>query len=304
MGIEHERTITMSKVKIVTDSASDISREDEEKYGIHIMCFPITVGDRSFKDRDVSYDEYYEILENSETLPVHSQITIFEFEEVYRRYAEEGYTDLIFVSINSFGSSTYSNSLRAKEMFASEYPELATRINIRCVDSLSYSGTYGFPVIEAAKAALDGASADDIEAKLISRFDSAQVFLACYNLRFAKKSGRISAMTAFAGELLGFRPVILLSGKGTKTVKKVRGDQNIIPALVEVAADRIRNGRDYLVIGGKDLSKREELAQALTKKLGYPPVPYDFRVGGAVAANAGPDVVAFAAFDTDTKADR
>ena len=65
MGIEHERTITMSKVKIVTDSASDISREDEEKYGIHIMCFPITVGDRSFKDRDISYDEYYEILENS-----------------------------------------------------------------------------------------------------------------------------------------------------------------------------------------------------------------------------------------------
>ncbi|MBQ5311131.1 MAG: DegV family protein [Oscillospiraceae bacterium] len=294
----------MSKTKIITDSASDISREDEAKYGIHVLCFPITVGERSFRDRDISVDEYYEILDTSDTIPVHSQITPFEFVDVYKRYASAGYTDIIFVSINSYGSSTYQNSLRAKELFAEEEPALASQVTIRCVDSLSYSGTYGFPVIEAAKSAMEGVPADDIEKKLRSRFENAQVYLACYTLKFCKKSGRISAAAAFAGELLGFRPIILLSGKGTKTLRKVRGDANIIPALVEVCTEHIRNKSDYIIIGGKEKAHMKELADALTKKLGYPPLPYEFRVGGAVGANAGPDVVAFAIFDSDTPANK
>ncbi|MBQ8978908.1 MAG: DegV family protein [Oscillospiraceae bacterium] len=294
----------MSKVKIVTDSASDISREDEQKYNIHIMCFPITVGDKSFRDRDVTPDEYYELIRNCDSLPVHSQITIFEFEDMYKKYAREGYTDLIYVSINSFGSSTYNNALRAKEMFADECPDLARQMNIVVIDSLSYSATYGYPVIEAAKSAMEGVSAEEIEEKLRSRFERAQVYLACYTLRFCKKSGRISAATAFAGELLGFRPIILLSGKGTKTVRKVRGDANVVPQLADICMEHIRPGAKYAVIGGSDMKYADELAKVLTKKTGHPPVPHTFRVGGAVASNAGPDVVAFAIFDSDVPADK
>ena len=305
--INDEKTMRrsfMSKTKIITDSASDISREDEKKYGIHILCFPITVGDRNFRDRDITPDEYYGILDTAESMPVHSQITAPEFMDVYRKYASEGYTDIIYVSINSYGSATYQNSLRAKDMFADEEPMLASSVNIRCIDSLSYSATYGYPVIEAAQAAAEGVPADDIERKLRSRFETAQVYLACYTLKYCKKSGRISAATAFAGELLGFRPIILLSGKGTKTVRKVRGDNNVVGQLVEVCCEHIVKGTEYAVIGGKNDARRKELADALTKRLGYPPLPYEFKVGGAVASNAGPDIVAFAMFHTDTPANK
>ncbi|MBR4223371.1 MAG: DegV family protein [Oscillospiraceae bacterium] len=294
----------MSKVKIVTDSASDISREDEERYGIHVMCFPITIGDKSFRDRDITPYEYYELLDTNSCMPVHSQITIFEFQDMYKRFAREGYTDLIYVSINSYGSATYSNAVRAKEMFMSECPELARNMEIRIIDSLTYSGTYGYPVIEAAKSAMEGASPDEIEKKIRSRLERAQVYLACYTLKYCKKSGRISAAAAFAGELLGFRPIILLSGKGIKTIRKVRGDANVVPQLAEVCLENIRPGSKYGIIEGRDHSKAEELAALLTKKLGHPPVPHQFVIGGAVASNAGPDVVAFCIYDSKHEADK
>ena len=39
------------KVKLITDSASDITPEDEKKYGIDIMPFDITLGDESLRAR-------------------------------------------------------------------------------------------------------------------------------------------------------------------------------------------------------------------------------------------------------------
>ena len=38
----------MRKIKIVTDSACDIPKELEERYGIRILPFSIAVGDESY----------------------------------------------------------------------------------------------------------------------------------------------------------------------------------------------------------------------------------------------------------------
>ena len=44
----------MAKIKIITDSAADIAKADSAKYGIDVQGFPITVGDKSFRDGDIS----------------------------------------------------------------------------------------------------------------------------------------------------------------------------------------------------------------------------------------------------------
>lgn len=284
----------MSKIKFITDSASDISREDCEKYGIDQRCFPITVGEKSFRDGDIPRDEYYELIDNSPELPVHSQLTVFEFEEIFEKYADEGYEDIFFISINSHGSATYQNACHAKENFFAAHPEKEGRIRLRVLDSTSYSGTYGYPVIQATKMAEEGKTADEIEKYLTDWFEVCEVYLAAYTLRFVKKSGRISAAAAFAGELLGLKPVILLKGENTKVVAKPRGEQNVIPKLADVTCERIAEGSPYIIIGGKNLEYTKEITKVLTKRLGYPPVDTVFRVGGAVAANSGPDIIATA----------
>lgn len=286
--------INMSKIKFITDSASDIPKEYEEKYGIDIQCFPITVGEKSFHDRDIDNEEYYDLIDSCETLPVHSQLTVFEFEELYEKYCSEGYEDIFFISINAHGSATYQNACLARDNFLSAHPEAAEKTKIYVLDSTSYSGTYGYPVIEAAKMAEEGKTPDEIEKYLLDWFECCEVYLAAYTLRYVKKSGRISAAAAFAGELLGLKPIILLKGDTTKVVSKARGEQNVVPKLCDVVCDRIREGSPYIMIAGRNKNYAEQAAKELTKRLGYPPVDIVFRVGGAVAANSGPDMAAVA----------
>ena len=56
----------MERIKFVTDSASDISLEEEAKYDIKVLNYKITVGDKGYLSRvDVNNEQYYEILELS-----------------------------------------------------------------------------------------------------------------------------------------------------------------------------------------------------------------------------------------------
>lgn len=139
------------KVKLITDSASDITLEDEKKYGIDIMPFDITLGDESLRERvDFTAPEFLEMIDKSEFLPKTSQITEIRFEEKFEHYYNEGYDAIIMVLINSTGSKTYENALLARKNLLEEHPEMA-KMRIEIIDSHCYSLGYGYPVIEAAK---------------------------------------------------------------------------------------------------------------------------------------------------------
>ena len=127
----------MSKIRIITDSASDISTAEEQKYNILILPFPVTVGDKSYMSR-VDFDNagFYKIMEeNPNELPKTAQITAFQFDELYKEQFDAGYTEIIFVSINKKGSATHDNAVMAKNEFFEEHPEYAGKGTIRILDT-------------------------------------------------------------------------------------------------------------------------------------------------------------------------
>ena len=133
------------KVKLITDSASDITPEDEKKYGIDIMPFDITLGDESLRERvDFTAPEFLEMIDKSEFLPKTSQITEIRFAEKFEHYYNEGYDAVIMVLINSTGSKTYENALLARKNLLEEHPEMA-KMRIEIIDSHCYSLGYGYP---------------------------------------------------------------------------------------------------------------------------------------------------------------
>ncbi len=70
----------MSKIAILTDSASDIPRELEEQYGIDILPFQIVVDGQSYTERvDFTNEQYYEMLANAKDIPKTSQVTMTRF---------------------------------------------------------------------------------------------------------------------------------------------------------------------------------------------------------------------------------
>jgi DegV family protein with EDD domain len=282
-----------SKIKILTDSASDIPKEYEEKYNIGILCFPVVLGDRSFRERDISNKEFYEMLLASKDFPSHSQVTSFEFVEAYKQYYDEGYTDIIYVSIASKGSNTYNASLMARDSFYEEYPEAKQKINIHIVDSGNYSGVYGYPVIQAAIKASKGSEVPDILAYLDDWFSHIEVHFGCYTLEYVKRSGRVSTAAAFVGEMLGLRPVIKICDGVSSTDAKVRGDKAIIPKLLEITKENIIPQTPYVLLTSYLEEQAKELEKEAEKLLGYPP-EMSFPVGATVSSNAGPKLVGIA----------
>lgn len=281
----------MNRIKIMTDSACDIPKELEEQYDIRILSFPVTVGDKGYLERiDFTNEEFYEILQNAPKIPVTSQITVFQFEEEFKTFFEQGYAELIYVSIYSGGSSTYNNAVMAKEQFYESHPEAKEQFKIHLVDSKAYTMAYGYPVVEAAKKAQRGASSGEIIAYLTDWFDSVEIYFAPYTLEFVKKSGRVPVAAAFVGELIGLRPIISIIDGETKVVEKVRGDKAILPALLKRAKERVVPQTPYMLVRSTKNEECADLAAQLKKQFGYEAVG-QFDIGAAISINAGPKVV-------------
>lgn len=281
----------MAKIKIMVDSPCDIPKKDEEELDIRVLPVPITIDDKSYLERvDFTTEEFYKILDESERLPVTSQITAPQYLEYISEYYEKGYTDLIIVCINSKGSNIYNSALMGKDMFFEENSDAQGKFAVHVIDSLTYTMGYGFPVIEAAKKIKRGADIDEVLAYLNDWFACSEVFFAPYSLKFVKKSGRVSVAAAFMGELVGLRPIISFIDGDVNISQKVRGDKSIIPAITEIAATRMIPKTPYCIVHGKVAQHGEQLAAELTKRLGYPP-EYIYGAGASISLNAGTEIV-------------
>lgn len=280
----------MRKVAILTDSASDIPEDLREKTGVDIMSFTITLDDVSYEERrDFTNEEYYNMLRNSQGMPSTAHITAMQFVEKYAEYARAGYTDVIHVTINSGGSNTYSAAQLAIKQLCEEYPWC--KIKIHLIDGHNYSMTYGWFVCEAARKIKNGAEIKDVTNWLEEQYAEMEVVVSAYSLKFMKKSGRISAAAAFAGELLGLRPIITIIDGKTAVVNKVRGDSAVVPALLNhLKANKSENDEVFVACTNQEYGA--EAARLLKKELGIQPTII-FSLGAAIASNTGPDAVAY-----------
>lgn len=284
----------MSKIRIVTDTASDIPLDTANKLGIDVLSFMLNIEGESYRELvDMDIDTFYERLEKSSELPTTSQITSFTFEELFRQYLAEGYTDIIYVSINAKGSATNQNAQMAREMFYEENPKAKEKMHIYVVDSRNYTAVYGYPVKKAAEKAAAGEAAGEIVRYLESWFENAAVYFLPMTLKYVKKSGRVSAAAAFAGELMGLKPLIRIAQGETYVIEKIRGEKNIVPKMAEKIMHSMKAGSPYIIVHGCETKYAYAVGEELHKRLGYPPVD-EVKIGAAIAINAGPDVAAIA----------
>ena len=282
----------MGRIMIVTDSCCDLDKKTIEELGIKVLPFTLTLGGESFREIfDKSTQEVYEMMSHTDEIPKHAQISPVTFEETYREIYEQGYTDIISVSINSQGSGTYNNSIIGKNDFFENNPDAKDKIRIFNLDSKCYTVFYGYPIMEAVKKIRKGAEAESIVAYLEEWFNVCAIYAVPYNLKYARKSGRISAAAAFAGELLGLKPIIEFADNGTKTVDKIRGEKNIVSKLVDCVDKRMTPQTPYLIIHGQDITLAKEVEKELIKRTGRKAEMFN-PIGAAVASNIGPDVVA------------
>ena len=283
----------MRKIQIMTDSASDISVADEKQHNISVIPFPVTLGGKSYTSRvDFDNEGFYALLAEHDDLPTTSQVTPFQFVDIYLEQARAGVTDLILVLINSKGSSTYDNSVQAIRLFHEDYPEYPD-FRVHSFDGMGYNACYGAPVVEAAKMLEAGAGVEEICAYLGNILPRRQIYFGIYDLKYAAKSGRIPTAAAFLGTKLNLKPVMKIFDREITTAVKCRGEKNLVQKTAQLSLADMEPGTPYQLIYGCDESCLEEIRAAMREALGYE-ADAVYQIGAAVAANAGPKVVGVA----------
>ena len=249
----------MSKIAILTDSSCDIPQEMAEKYNIDIMSFHILLDDVDYVEREsCTNTEFYDKMRAAKGVPSTAAITPIQFCEKYCQYVDEGYTDVIHVPINRSGSSTYNNAVMAQGMLREERPEHHLKIHL--IDPHTYSMPFGWYLCEMARKLQNGAEICHVIHEFESQMNKMEIVLGPYSLRQMKKSGRISAAAAVMGELMGIRPIITLIDGKTKVEAKVRGDDKVVPAMVDLCQKRAAGVENFdYMIGHTNIKQAADL---------------------------------------------
>lgn len=279
----------MYKIKISTDSTSDIPASFRQELNISVLPLTILAEGKEYRDGvDITPQEFYKILDEASVLPVSSQVSATEYLELYRKTAEEGYTDLIHVSLNGKGSGTYQSAVMTRDMFLEENP--GTQLNIHIIDSKTYSMAYGMAVVEAARMARDGADPEAIIAHIRDWVEHTRPMFVPLNLKCVKKSGRISPAAAFVGDAIGLKPLITFEDGEAKILSKVRGEHKAIAALVDICMKERRPGTSYCLVHGKNQETFQQLKEACAQVMDQPPMT-EYEVGCIIGINTGPDML-------------
>ena len=270
----------MSKYVVLTDSTCDLPEEAAKQHNIDIVCFKIALDGEGYTERvDFTPEQFCEMLKKASGLPTTAQITQFEFFDKFEEYDRQGVEQTLYISINAGGSGTNAAAHAAAAQFHEEHPD--SKMEIFIVDSHAYSMAEGAGVIEAKQKLDAGETMESVVEYLNDKYAKMEILLTAYTLKVIRKSGRISAAAAIAGDLLGIHPIFTLNDGVSQVVKKVRGDKAVVSSMAQ--------GTPYY-IGVSDHKYDEEYVEACTKKVGYAPVGI-FHLGCAVLSNTGAEAV-------------
>jgi DegV family protein with EDD domain len=207
MERQHGLMDHVGEVAVVMDSGGDVPPDEIERLGIHLVPVRLSFGDREYLDRlSLTAHEFYELLAESDEAPLTSQPPAQDFARVYSLLTSHGYT-VISVGLSQKLSGTTAAALQAAGRDGVG--------EVRVIDTLSASSGQGLLAMLAAEAALDGMSADDVEAMLARAIPRTHIFGIANDLSFAVKGGRVPAWAGKAARTLRINPVLTASREGT-----------------------------------------------------------------------------------------
>lgn len=216
-------------VKLVIDSASDISEIEAEKLGIIMVPMEVRFGETEYLDGvNILPKEFFEKLIESDDLPKTSQINPFKFEEVFKKIVDDG-DEVVAITISSKLSGTYQSAKQAAKKFEGK---------VFVVDSLNASLGERLLCQYAERLLKAGMSAKEIASKLDADKKKINVLAVLDTLKYLKKGGRISPLVAFTGEMLSIKPVVAIIEGEVKLVGKARGSKKSNNLLNELVAKK------------------------------------------------------------------
>ena len=283
----------MREFVLMTDSDTEIPYTFAEEHNIPVFLMPYTLdGEESLFDlgKTTDFEGFYKALREGKDALTSTRSTL-DIQEFYEDILKEG-KDILYLCFSSQLSSHYNLSLMARDAALENYPDA----RIEVVDTLSISMGAGLLVYHAAKMKEQGKSLDEIKDWVENNKLKALHFFSVDDLKYLKKTGRVSAVSATLGTMLDIKPVLVLTREGKIVAnEKVKGRKKLIKFLTDKIVKNYEDneiGRDLLVIiYGDNREQAEELRDSILKEVHFENV-WMQHVGPVIGCHCGPSVMA------------
>lgn len=285
-------------MKILTDSAADLSADEAATLDVAVAPLIIQFPDREVKSSGISADDFYNTLEAMRpAIPTTAQPSPTAFTDLYQEIAKTD-QDILSIHVSSGLSGTLNSARLGAEAVSKD-------ARVTLWDSMTLSGGERFQVLAAAMAAKAGWSLDAILKRLEEIRKHNEIIYTLETLEYLARGGRIGRVQAVAGSLFGIKPIIRVDHADGKYSNV--GRNRTVNGALDFIANHLRDlyGDTPLwvtVLHGRWAEKAESLKQIANSKLNVAKVEV-MRISPVLGVHTGPGIAGIGAVPMHLMAD-
>lgn len=283
-------------IKILVDSASDIDATEAQFLGIEMIPMEINFGTEQYMDGvNLTHQQFFEKLIETDVIPTTSQINQYRFTEAFTKLTANG-NQVLCITMSAKLSGTFHCAVDAAKAFPDQ---------VAVVDSENV--TIGERIlVEYARQLLEkGLTLTELVTELDTAKHRIQLVALLDTLKYLRKGGRISAVTAIAGGLLNIKPVVAIVNGEVKMAGKAVGSKNGNNLLVQLINKK--GGVDFTLpyataySGLNDTRLRKYIVDSAALWQDHTDNLPVHMIGCTIGTHAGPEAIAVAFFSRDHK---
>lgn len=277
------------------ESTVDLPYRDMEQRNIPVLFYSYVVDGTAYLDdmgRDpAALPRFYQFLEEGKA-PSTSQLNTFQYLEFFEPLLQQG--DVLHIGFGTGMTPSVKNAEEAAQSLREKYPER----KITVIDSLCSSSGYGMLVDSAADLRDAGVPMGEVAQWVLEKRHCVHHQFYSTDLKYYRRSGRISGPAAAIGAILNICPIMRLDDKGRIIAyDKVRGKKNAVARTVETMKRHAEGGEAYsgkVFICHSNCPADAEATKAAVAAA-FPHIDGEIRIcniGTIVASHSGPGTVA------------
>lgn len=281
----------MRKIAVITDSTCDIDKELREKLDITYLPMNISYNGKEMPaslDWDLySPKELYDVMRSGIRVMT-TQVPVETFIEGFKKELDAG-NDIIYIGCSSALSGSVNTSYVVRDELLKDYPDA----KIVCIDARNSCLGEGMMAICAAKMRDDGKTIEQISDYIETNKQRFNQVGTVESLEYLRRAGRVTAPSAFFGNIFGVKPILISDIKGQNVpIKKVKGRRTSLLEIVDYIKQTIEQPEEQTIyLGHADCAVDAEfIKEHILKEIPCKGV-YTNYIGPIIGASVGPGTI-------------
>ncbi len=222
------------KTAVLTDSTAYLPREVRKANDIHMVPLNVIFGHETYQEEvDITDEDFYDMVKENNELPKTSQPSVGLMAEKLKELAAD-YDAVVAVHLSSGISGTYQGMVAAGDMVED--------LDVHVFDSEMSCLMQGFYALEAAELASNGATPEQIIARLEEMKPEMHAYFMADDLSHLARGGRLNGAQAFVGSLLQIKPVLHFVDTKIVPFEKIRTRKKALKRILTLFEESVREG--------------------------------------------------------------